>query len=268
VRLLSFKSRKVKQRNRDSKENALSEAEVAMIEKAICSEKQAYLYIMCGVFGMRIGEVIHCNADWFDLTKGREAIKIPRQMNCSCAECKRKRNGVWRPKTRAGARTIPARINLNYFMFAYRFCKGGQKVGNTRSAEVMIRRLGRRAGIEHPVFPHALRATAATRIASLPHMNSIRITNIMGWESIKIADEYIRASGIDVLLAFEPSPEHEDIVKIPSFKKKEEEPPKYEPYKGNESSNEGESCPVCGARVFLKEDDSWECAECGAMSKL
>jgi len=253
----------------DAKENALTQAEVVAFEQAIKTDKQAYIYILCGIFGMRIGEVVHCKLDWFDLTEGRESIKIPRQMKCDCTECKNRPNkGVWSPKTRAGARTIPARICLSYFYSAHEYLKNGGSVGTQRACRYMIHVIAKRAKIPHTVFPHALRATAATKIAAMQDMNSVRITNIMGWESIKIADEYIRASGIDVLRAFEPKVLGQDVIETPSFVKKHDEEQKFEEFKGNETKSEDDVCTMCGEKVVLKEDGSWECSACGATSNL
>lgn len=54
--------------------------------------------------GLRVSELRHLKRSWVNLEEG--TITVPTRQYCNCPECKAKRDGVWRPKTRKGARTI------------------------------------------------------------------------------------------------------------------------------------------------------------------
>jgi hypothetical protein len=57
-----------------------------------------------------------------------------------------------------------------------------------------VERVAERSGIEVKVYPHALRATAATRLA-YKIKNPQVLCDIFGWGELKIAQYYIRRAG-------------------------------------------------------------------------
>jgi len=69
------------------------------------------------------------------------------------------------------------------------------------AAYYRLKGLALRAGIEHPVFPHAARGTFATMLAR-KGFNAFELMSTMGWKSIKTAEVYIKLSGSAVKQAF------------------------------------------------------------------
>ena len=68
------------------------------LAEAICVKVPLFL-------GFRVGELVHLNASW-NATMGE--IRVPASMWCPCSDCaKRKSNGEWKPKTKAGVRVLP-----------------------------------------------------------------------------------------------------------------------------------------------------------------
>lgn len=266
--------------DRSSREHALTSEEDERFRKACVSNPRhaarwVFMYCCMAVFGMRVSEMTHLRLEWFDVSRpGEECIRIPRSMPCDCHDC-RKSNGVWTPKTRASARVIPGRINIEAFWAVYTYMKEAtvqMSLDEVKKDPVprdrrrvweTIRRLGRKAGIRHSVFPHALRATAATRIAQIPGMTAAQLMYIMGWSRIETANEYIRMAGTEVLKIFKPS-EHE-LRKEVDVKKAVNE---ILFLARSDSTGTPDTCTVCGAKVFPNEDGSWECQACGAMSSI
>jgi len=100
----------------------------------------------------------------------------------------------WRPKTDAGARTIPydwdtrTELLVEDFDERYEVWPTSQSTINRR-----IRTAAKTAGIEDRVYPHALRATAASAHAKRdvsPHS----LMAVMGWSDLNVARRYIAAS--------------------------------------------------------------------------
>ena len=100
----------------------------------------------------------------------------------------------WRPKTDAGARTIPydwdtrTELLVEEFDDRYEIWPTSQSTINRR-----IQTAAEIAGIEDRVYPHALRATAASSHAKRdvsPHS----LMAVMGWTNLNVARRYIAAS--------------------------------------------------------------------------
>ncbi len=141
---------------------------------------------------MRIGEIAHLNKSWLDFQD--EKIHIPSKMECTCFECTKKKK-TWRPKTEAGARSIPfkhfpvTREVLKGFFGAY------DSVDRSRRAlQLKLKRIAQRSEIPKKIYPHALRATAAIQFANAG-LSAQALCGVMGWEDLRTAQHYITRSG-------------------------------------------------------------------------
>ena len=180
------KSRK----SRHSKDNALDEEELQLLLSA-CDNVIDELYVVAsGYCGMREGEIAHMKDTWINFQD--KVIVVPSLQPCDCGECMRRSTpGVWKPKSRAGARMIPIRkpallIFRKYFTI-YR------SVGKTRQTIYNhIMDVARKTNITKEIYPHSLRATAATLWAGLG-MSAGGLMAVMGWENIETAFNYVGA---------------------------------------------------------------------------
>jgi len=100
----------------------------------------------------------------------------------------------WEPKTEAGARAIPfdhdVRLQLCIERFAERYDQW------PRSRATVNRRINaaaENADLEARVYPHALRATAASAFA-YKEISPYALMSIMGWSDLATARTYIQAS--------------------------------------------------------------------------
>lgn len=179
----------MKKRRGESAEFALSQPQVQATQAA-CLDLDERITIGGQLFlGLRVGELAHMRADW--ITQ-EGTLRIPSQMACNCAECARVRDGMWRPKTKAGARTLPIpqrlRKDLAELFKVKPYGLGISRTGLYYRTKTILKRAKVKYG-----FPHALRATCATMLAS-GGMSAPALSYFMGWKSISIGDAYIRLS--------------------------------------------------------------------------
>ena len=124
-------------------------------------------------------------------------LRIPRTQACNCAECMRLHSGEWKPKTKAGARTLPIpermKKDLAELLRVKPYGMGVSRVGlYYRTKTVLHRAKVRFRGVAgNTAFPHALRATCASILAR-NGMSAVNLCYFMGWKSIAIGDHYIR----------------------------------------------------------------------------
>ena len=251
---------------RDSAANALSDVEMSQFEGSVKTDKQAFVYFTLGKFGLRIGEMSHMSHDWFILEQGNEHIKIPRLTKCvhDCSKC-RNRGGMWSPKTKNGARTIPAYIDIEAFWFIEEYLRNGNLPPMERRAREIIYQIEKKANIPHNIFPHALRATAAQRVAAMPNVTSPDLMEIFGWADLDTANSYIVASGVNVMRKFTTN---KTIIASPNaliknFKEGRKEV-QYRMFQDAPPSSF--KCTVCDSDVVVESDGVWHCRECGANS--
>jgi integrase len=251
--------------DRDSAANSLSEKEVSLFENAVSTDKQAFVYMALGKFGFRIGEMAHISHDWFIIEPGNECIKIPRLTKCvhECPKCK-KRGGMWSPKTINGARVVPAYIDIDSFWFMEQYLRNGGIPPMERRAREIIYQIEKKANIPHNIFPHALRATAAQRVAAMPNITSPDLMEIFGWADLDTANSYIVASGTNVMRKFTGR----DIIASPNaiiknFKDGDKEV-QYRMFQDAPTSSF--KCTVCDSDIIVESDGTWHCRECGANS--
>jgi len=157
--------------------------------------------------GMRVSEFLHLREKWIDWDKKNPpkyygAIEIPKEMRCECYECKAKRNGYWRAKTKRATRVIPILEEPSGYLKSFfdHHSKIMDLIPHRQEAWRIIKRLGKRAGFK--VFPHALRGTFATILAAKDFSADV-IQDTLGWAQPSTANKYIRLSGEQVLSQFE-----------------------------------------------------------------
>ena len=187
----------------DSAEYALEEDEVPRALGA-CIDLEERIIIKVPLYlGLRVGELAHMKAEWL-ISNGE--LRIPPVQSCNCAECRRFRGGEWRPKTEAGIRTlaIPRPVLSDLQEYLARKPQGLEtsRVTLNLKTKAILKRAGiKRKGLaKEAPFPHALRATCATRLAGAG-IDSAALSYIMGWASIRVADHYIRVSRARALAA-------------------------------------------------------------------
>jgi len=141
--------------------------------------------------GLRVSELCHMRRDWLNFDEN--TITIPLRQYCDCWECQHKtedRKGIWRPKTKKGAREIlihPLLPPVLTEFFATR-----DSIGLTRQRVWQrLKKLARQAGILHNVYPHALRATAATILAH-EKISAPALQYVLGWSRLSSAEEYVQ----------------------------------------------------------------------------
>jgi integrase len=183
-----------------------------------------FVLFVCGRLGLRSGELAHMTEDWIDWR--RSMISIPSHEPCTngrgdsiCGTCKqqadqkarvRRENGedpdasgedfyplAWEPKTDAARREIAfdavTRADIVIKRFFDRFDEWPHA---SQSVNRRVNKLARMTdGVdEADLYPHALRATAATFWAGNqigPHA----LQSLMGWSQLSTSRKYISSSG-------------------------------------------------------------------------
>ena len=183
-------------RRGESAEYSLSQPQVQAL-LAACQDYEERVTIGCQLFlGLRVSELAHMRADW--VTDDGD-LKVPSFQTCNCAECARERGGEWRPKTKAGARTLPIpkrlRPDLSELFKVKPYGVGISRVGlYYRTKTVLKRAKIKFHGLSgNTAFPHALRSTCAMMLA-LSGMEAIALCYFMGWKSIAVGDHYLRSA--------------------------------------------------------------------------
>lgn len=212
---------------RHSKDDALTDLEFEQLLRAT-RELDAYyqlqtefVLLACGRLGMRRGELGHLEASWIDWRQRR--IHIPVYQDCTngrdgstCAYCEQlaeqrlahapddsplDREAAlaerWTPKTDAAAREIPfapmPRAEAVIEEFFDRFPDGWP-----HSCQAVNRRLETVAEIApdinpDDVYPHALRATAATYWAGRG-VDVFALQQLLGWADLQTARQYVASN--------------------------------------------------------------------------
>jgi len=210
-------------RVRHSADDAVDQRDFQLLLETTYELKDPYdiearlLLFCCGRLGMRVGELIHMDASWIDWRK--HMITVPRFDKCTdgrdggiCGYCKQlaeqeaKHNeqteirqamaNRWQSKTEAANRNIPfehhARVQITIDRFFDRFD------GYHLSKSAVNRRLQRVkdncSEFDDKIYPHCLRATAATYLASR-RIKAINLQAMMGWSDLSTAQRYVRQSG-------------------------------------------------------------------------
>lgn len=208
---------------RHSHQDALTEAEFEHLLEAAKDLKGPYdlecrlILFLGGRLGLRAGEITHLREDWI---RWRDRfIEIPAFDACDlgqndepCGYCKKSARqaatkdddvtyeealaGRWTPKTQASIRTVPFGFDervaetIEAFFFHHEHYPGSRCSVNRR-----VDRLAEAAGMATDrLYPHALRATAATHHA-FQGVPIAALQALFGWSDLATPKKYIRLSG-------------------------------------------------------------------------
>lgn len=186
----------------------------------VCKTEEETLVVKGLLYsGMRISEFIHMNRSWIDW-KG-SIINIPARTPCKCSqdcikphykyfkydkETKKriklaspvltKPKNTWQVKTKNAQRPIPIVPELRGLLESY--FKTHNSVMDILDSRIhawkVLKRVGIRAKIRHPVFPHAMRAYFVTKLVELGIEDPVTLCQIMGWAKPDMAMVYVRLS--------------------------------------------------------------------------
>lgn len=200
---------------RHSHQDALSEQEFKELWQATrhlrhpLDEEARFVIVAAGRLGLRAAEISHLRESWIDWD--RDMIEIPSFQECSCGYCKSQsrqsvqRTGIsydeaisrmWSPKTPTSARAVPFDFTQRVRDTVEAFFFGRDEYPKSRSS--INRRVDDAAEAAgwntSRVYPHSLRATAATWHAyqGLP---APALQSLFGWSKISVAQKYLRLSG-------------------------------------------------------------------------
>jgi len=136
------------------------------------------------VYGLRADEMASMRSEWLDFHRG--LIKIPGIDRIT----------KWKPKSAAGERTIPALdMSPDGWEAIRRYMTAHDRIDISRQTIYRrIVKLAKAAKINRRVYPHALRATAATE-AAYRISNPNILCDIFGWSDLKTAQIYIKRAG-------------------------------------------------------------------------
>lgn len=208
--------------HRHCREDALSEREFELLFEAAQRIEDyrgletRFVIVAAGRLGLRAGEIAHCRESWVDWRESM--VSIPAHQPCSkgrdggiCGTCRQHvtqcaeyndldmadlKADWWRPKTQAAVRGVPFDWNPRVVLTIERFFDRFDAWN--RSQNAVNRRLKTAAeradGLDKAnIYPHALRATAASYQAS-HGLGPTALTSMMGWADISTAQIYIARS--------------------------------------------------------------------------
>ncbi len=179
-----------------SERYVLDEEQVSnLLNQATEPDDRAALELMV-YLGMRISEVCHLNHTW--IHEDTREIHIPPSQKCLCNECMKHKAypGEWRPKSEASARSLPIPDLISRNLHEFLCLKpGGLRITRqalwwkvkqwAKAAKIKVRGLS-----EDTIYPHVLRATAATRLAT-KGVSAPALCYIMGWANLEVGAHYI-----------------------------------------------------------------------------
>lgn len=100
----------------------------------------------------------------------------------------------WEPKTENGARSIPFDFDVRTELAVERFCERWDEWPKSRVAvNRRVNEAAEAAGIDEHVYPHSLRATAASFMAAR-NVSATGLMSVFGWKDLETARTYIQAN--------------------------------------------------------------------------
>ncbi len=172
--------------------------------------------VLAGRLGLRAGEIAHIRQSW--INREQQVIEIPRYSECRsgkdggvCGYCVKRAESAaahdedltleeaieqrWEPKTAKGARAVPYDFDAETQAVVEAFFDSydgwpTSRIGVNRRVD----RVADAADYSDRVYPHALRATAASWHASRG-VPPAALQALMGWAQLAVADKYVRLSG-------------------------------------------------------------------------
>lgn len=215
---------------RHSKEDALSEREFEfLLEGAKELSQSVYYYdpdpemtiYVLGRLGLRRSELVHLREEWIDWH--RQMITIPSFEACTlgkdggvCGNCRQAAEQrvdhadgdldletalgwMWAPKSEAGAREVYFGHDVRSKMYLERYFESDEYGRYQASGTAVARRVRKAAelgGLDpESVYPHCLRATAATNMIATRDLGIYQLCQIMGWRQLSTAQHYIARNG-------------------------------------------------------------------------
>lgn len=207
-----------------TKEDALGDREYQLLLEGTGKMRDYYGFqarfvcLVAGRLGMRAGEIAHLKSEWVDWR--RNMIVVPRHEPCEkgkdggpcgyCKSCARQRvehndeltfedalEYSWSAKTDAAAREIPFDFDPRVSLAVERFFEKYDEFPVSRQA---VNRRVTKAAETAPqldaseVYPHCLRATAATFHAARG-LDVLPLQAMFGWADLSTAQNYIQKSG-------------------------------------------------------------------------
>lgn len=206
---------------RHSHQDALNEASFDRLVQATDQLAEPFqteclaLLVLAGRLGLRAGEISHSHRDWLDVD--RKTIHIPHHWPCSdgidggiCGYCRKRAryaagvSGIsieealqqrWEPKTEKGARAVPYGFDPFVEIVVEEFFDEYESWPKSRvSINRRVDRLADAAGYEERLYPHALRATAASYHA-YRGVPAVALQSMFGWANLHVAQKYVRLTG-------------------------------------------------------------------------
>lgn len=200
---------------RHSHQDALSKQEFETLWSAASElrypfdEECRFVLVTAGRLGLRAAEITHLRESWINWD--RQMIRIPSFQQCNCGYCRSQsrqsvqKTGVafdkalgrmWSPKTETSARAVPFNYSerVQRTVEAFFFGRSGwpkSRSAVNRRVDDMCEAVGWDTS---RVYPHSLRATAATHHAyqGLP---AAALQSLFGWSKLDVAQKYLRLSG-------------------------------------------------------------------------
>lgn len=179
----------------ESREYSLNQDDLRRLEAAARTPREVLYVRLAARWGLRADEIAHFCLDWFSGQRG--VLTVP--IMCRCEAC-RATGRPWRAKTDEGHRALPIFKHTETWEAAKKYLTlhpGADAQTTRQTVWNTIKRLADRAGLFQRVFPHALRATAATQFASMG-FNELQLCRAMGWSDLRSATPYIRTSSAAV----------------------------------------------------------------------
>ena len=132
---------------------------------------------------------MRCNTYGIVGSIGTKASLLFPPKECLCYECRKWRNNIWTPKTRAGQRSLLITDELKPYLEKL---TGG--INRSRQAlEQRFERIRQRSGLLKKAYPHCLRATFGTKLAE-QGISAPSLTYLLGWETLTPAEHYIQST--------------------------------------------------------------------------
>lgn len=174
-----------------SKEDSLNSGELANLLLACETLRDKVVVYGMAYAGLRVSELVHLRRTWINWEEN--TLTVPIKQECSCWECnyiKSPKNGIWKPKTKHGARTILVHPQL--IPVLKEFLEGQDGVDITRQRVWQrLKILAKNAIIRHNTYPHGLRATCASNLAH-DNISSPGLQYVLGWARLSSAESYVR----------------------------------------------------------------------------
>lgn len=180
----------------------------------------SFVLRLMGELGLRAGEVCHISESWIDFD--RLEITIPEHDQCNygrdggpCGYCKKQARLAaensedsyekalrrrWEPKNPSAERVIWYGWNDQLVDLIDEFMIQNEEYGSSRvSVNRRVKTIAKECEMisEEKVYPHALRAHAATSLAK-KGMRAYQLKEFMGWAEVDGAMPYIKMASGDV----------------------------------------------------------------------